>query len=179
MRALLITTSLLLAACKTEQRWTTVDVHQRDGWNIAVPRGYVPYAANAEQLKAKSAAVAALVDPAAGARRDHVDSTYVLITADLGCSLVFRHEKGPGTCERLTQRHQRHGETQSVTLPNGVWTALSNAGRNGGTMYAWDLCRDDELWAVLSATMPTCHDEAKAREPELLRALGAAPLTAQ
>lgn len=168
---------LLLGACQREPKWKRVDVHERDGWRVGVPRDYVPYAANVEQLKTRAPGFAELLSHDGGVLDGRLESFYVLTTRDLGCSLGFTHRKAPGLCERFARVVSRLGETRAVSLPNGEWTSQISAGSQGGTIYSWELCRDDELWTVTSSTLPDCHDEAKAREAELLQRIGAAQLT--
>lgn len=163
---------MVLAACSNEPKWKTVDVYARDGWKISVTRGYVPYGPNAEVLKTKAPAVGAIVDRA---MRGDGEAIFVLTTNDFGCTLAFSRMKQPQMCDRVKRRHkQRALDVKEVSLPNGTWTVMSD-----GTTTSWDQCRNDEAWAVLISTQPSCAAEAKAREAELIQFIGAAELTPQ
>jgi hypothetical protein len=177
MRPLLALVALTFLGCRSEPKWVTAATHEADGWKVVVPRSYVPYAANLETLKQKSPELAATLDGDGGAEiRARLGSMYLLTTPGLGCSLAFTHLTAPGLCERVAQMTAQRGPASVVRLPNGEWVAQTTVGSEGGTLFSWDHCAEDHLWSVVSSTLPSCIDEAKAREAELVAAIGAATL---
>lgn len=178
MRTLFALTALTLVGCRSEPKWNTAATHEAEGWKVVVPRSYVPYAANLETLRQKSPELAATLDGDAGVEiKARLNSMYLLTTQGLGCSLAFTHLSSPGICARAAQLTAARGPASVVRLPNGEWVAQTTVGSEGGTLFTWDHCVEDQLWSVVSSTLPSCIDEAKAREAELVATIGAATLT--
>lgn len=187
VRLALTSLLLLLCGCR-EPQWVFDATFEHDGWSMNVPAGYAPVTKNAAALRRRAPEFGQLLEADGGELMQKLSSTYVLTTG-LGCTLSFAHVKAEGACERSMKYRDAHGQSAKVELPNGAWVYQAAVGSEGGTIYTWDHCEPDqppegvpgrgydELFTVISSTMPSCVTDARNREAMILKALGSSKLS--